>query len=79
MIRKSRKKSKCISPRRVSVIEDWYIIPKVWEAQEVIYNAHTKHGSHLKIDDTYNEVLKSGFKWEDIQGDIRDFYFKYQI
>ena len=78
--KKNRKKlSKSISPRRVSVIEDWYIIPKVWEAQEVIYNAYTKHGSHLKIDATYKEVLKSGFKWENIQWDIRDFYFKCQI
>ena len=44
-----------------------WVIPKVWEAKEIIYNAHTKHRSHLKIDSTYKEVLKSGFKWENIQ------------
>ena len=56
-----------------------YVISKVWEAQEVIYDAHTKHGSHLKLDSTYTEVLKSGFKWENIQVDISHFYFKCKI
>ena len=33
-----------------SGIEDWYIIPEVWKAQEIINEAHTKQGSHLKVD-----------------------------
>ena len=40
---------------------------------------HTKHGSHLKINITNKEDLKSGFIWENIQVDICDFYFKSQI
>ena len=71
--------SKSISFRRVSIIEDLHVILKVWEAQEVIYNACAKHESHLKIDSTYKEDLKSGFKWENIQLDIRYFYFNCQI
>ena len=31
-----------------------YYFSEVWQAQEVIYNAHTKHGSHLKVNPTFN-------------------------
>ena len=46
-----------------SGIEDWYIIHEVWKAQEVIYEAHKKHSSHLKVDPTCKEILKAGYKW----------------
>ena len=41
-----------------SGIEDWYIIPEVWKAQEImiIFEAHTKHGSHLKVEPTYKNI-----------------------
>ena len=45
-----------------SGIEDWYIIPEVWKAQEIIYEAHTKHGSHLKVETTCKEVLKTSYR-----------------
>ena len=51
----------------------------MWQAQEVIYNAHTKHGSHLKVNPTFNEILKAGYRWDNMIVDIRDFYFKCQV
>ena len=55
------------------------VIPEVWETKELIYNAHTSHGSHLKVNPTYKEVLKAGYRWDNMLNDIRDFYFKCQV
>ena len=55
-ISKQKRRSKSVSPKRKSILEDWYIIPEVWIAYEIIYEAYTKHGSHLKIDPTYREA-----------------------
>ena len=38
-----------------SGIEDLYIIPEVLKAQEIIYGAHTKHDSHLKVESKYKK------------------------
>ena len=35
-------------------------MPKVWKAQEIIYKAHTKHGSHLKVELIYRVFHKNG-------------------
>ena len=59
-----------------SGIKDWYIILEVWKAQEIIYEAHTKHGSHLKVEPTCKEILKAGYRWDNTLNNIRDFYFK---
>ena len=62
-----------------SGIEDWYIIYEVWKAQEVIYEAHTKHSSHLKVEPTCKEILKVGYRWDNMLSNIRNFYFKWQV
>ena len=54
-------------------IEDWYILPEVWQAKEIIYGTHIKHGSHLKVEPTYNEILRAGYRWYNMLIDIRDF------
>ena len=77
--KKSKRKSQNRDPNSKTVIEDWKIVPEVWQAQEAIYNAHTKHDSHLKVDPTYKEVLKAGYRWNNMLVDIRDFYFKWQV
>ena len=64
--------SKSILLRRVSIIEDWYVFPKVGKRKK-LFTMHTQYGSYLKINSTYKDILKSGFKWENIQVDIRDF------
>ena len=40
-ISKQKRRSKSVSPKRKSIIEDWYIIPEVWRAYEIIYEVHT--------------------------------------
>ena len=53
-----------------SGIKDWYIIPEVWKAQKIIYEAQTKHGSHLKVDPTYKEILKAGYRCDNMLSNI---------
>ena len=62
-----------------SGIEDLYIIPEVLKEQEIIYEAHTKHDSHLKVESTYKEILKAGYRWDNMLSNMRDFYFKWQV
>ena len=79
IFKKLKRNSRSQSSKRKTVLEDWYIIPEVSEAKELIYNAHTSHGSHLKVDPTYKEVLKSWYRWDNMLNNIRDFYFKCQV
>ena len=61
---KERKKwrSRSVSSNRKNRIEGWYILPEVWQAKEIIYDAHIKHDSHLKVESTYNEILRAGYR-----------------
>ena len=43
-------------------IEDRYILQEVWQAKDIIYDANIKHDFHLKTESTYNEVLRVGYK-----------------
>ena len=51
-----KRRSRSVSSNIKNSIEDWYILPEVWQAKEIIYDAHIKHGSHLKVELTYNEI-----------------------
>ena len=53
--------------------EEWYIIPRELEAEEIIYQNHIKHGSHLKVNPTLKEIKKSAYDWNSIENDIREF------
>ena len=57
--------------------EEWYIILRELEAEEIIYQNNIKHGSHLKVNPTLKEIKKSGYDWYNIKKDIGEFYFKY--
>ena len=36
--------------------EEWYIIPRELEAEEIIYQNNIKHGYHLKVNPTENRL-----------------------
>ena len=61
----------------MSLNEEWYIIPRELEGEEIIYQNHIKHGSHLKVKPTLKGIKKSTYDWNNIEKDIREFYFKY--
>ena len=60
----------------MSLNEEWYIISWELEAEEIIYQNHIKHGSHLKVTPTLKEIKKSAYDWNNIKKDIREFYCK---
>ena len=60
----------------MTVNEEWFIIPRELETEEIIYQNHIKHGSHLKVNSTLKEIKKSTYDWNNIKKDIREFYFK---
>ena len=41
-----------------------------------IYQNHIKHGSHLKVKPTLKEIKKTAYDFNNIEKDIREFYFK---
>ena len=59
----------------MTVKEECYIIPRELEAEEIIYQNHIKHESHLKVNLTLKEIKKSAYDWNNIEKDIREFYF----
>ena len=69
--------SKSNLPQRKMILnEEWYIIPRELEEEEIIYQNHIKHGSHLKVNPILNEIKKYRYYWNNIEKDIREFYFK---
>ena len=59
--------------------EEWYIIPRELEEEGMIYQNYIKQGSHLKGSPTLKEIKKFAYDWNNIEKDIRKFYFKYPI
>ena len=60
----------------MTVNDEWCIIPRELEAEEIIYQNHIKHGPHLKLNPTLKEIKKFAYDWSNIEKDIRNFYFK---
>ena len=56
--------------------KEWYIILPELEAEEIIHQNHIKHGFHLKVNPTLKEIKKFAYNWNNIEKDIREFYFK---
>ena len=46
------------------------------ESEEIIYQNHIKHNSHLKVTPALKEINKSAYDWNNIEKDFREFYFK---
>ena len=50
--------SKSNSPqRKMSLNEEWYIIPRELETEEIIHQNHIKYGPHLKVNPTLKEII----------------------
>ena len=59
----------------MTVNEEWYIIPRELEAEEIIYQNHIKHGPS-KINPTLKEIKKFAYDQNNIEKDIKKNYFK---
>ena len=63
----------------MSLNEEWYIIQRELEEEEIIHQNHIKHGPHLKVNPTLKDIKKFAYNWNNIEKDIRIFYFKCHI
>ena len=59
--------------------ELWFKIPREYKKNDIIFKAHTTGGSHLAVKRTLEEMMKLGFRWEGIEKDVREFFFKWEV
>ena len=57
----------------------WYIHPRKLQAQDIIFLAHVSVGTHLSIKRTTEQVLESGYKWENMDSDISEMISRREI
>ena len=60
-------------------LSEWLIIPFKWQVPIIIYECHTKAGSYLRIKPTQNEIINSGYKWDSMYANVREFVMKCRI
>ena len=78
--KRNKRISKSNSPqRKMTLNEEWYIILRELEAEEIIYQNQIKHVPHLKVNPTLKDIKKFAYNWSNIEKDIRKFYFKCPI
>ena len=63
----------------ITNLSEWLIIPFEWQVPIIINECHTKAGSHLRIKPTQDEIINSGYKWDSIYANVREFVMKCQI
>ena len=63
----------------ITNLSEWLIIPFEWQEPIIIYECHIKAGNHLRIKPTQNEIINSGYKWNNMYADVREFVMKCQI
>ena len=59
--------------------ELWFEIPREYKKNDIIFKAHTSGGSHLAVKRTLEEIMKLGYRWEGIEKDVREFFFKWEV
>ena len=57
--------------------ELWFEIPREFKKNDNIFKAHTIGCSHLAVKRTLEEIMKLGYRWEGIEKDVKEFFFKW--
>ena len=65
--------------KTITNLSEWLIIPFEWQVPIIIYECHIKAGSHLRINPTQDKIINSGYKWDSMYADVREFVMKCQI
>ena len=74
-----KRRSNSFVDKDLESLGEWLIVPFEWQIPIIIYDCHTKQGSHLKIEPTWEEIKASGFKWDCMYSDVRTFWHKWEI
>ena len=70
----TRRRSKSVDEADSNKLNEWLIVPYEWQIPIILYNSHTKSGSHLRIQPTQAAITDEGYKWDSMYPDIRDFF-----
>ena len=54
-------------------------ISREYKKNDIIFKAHTTGGSHLAVKRTLEEIMRLGYKWEGIEKDVWEFFFKWEV
>ena len=66
--------------KKKNLIENkWYLHPGKLQAQEIIFLANVSVGSHLSIKRTTEQLLESGYRWENMDSDISEMISRCEI
>ena len=76
--KKSKYKKDEISNNQIKWDDNWKIIPRWWEVNEIIYKAHINPGFNLKIEPTCRKIEEIGYKWTSIENSVRNYYFEWE-
>ena len=50
-----------------------------FENREIMLKAHTDSESHLTIQRTIQRIVKIGYKWDKIENDVRQMFYKWEF
>ena len=70
----TRRRSKSVDQSDSNKLNEWLIVSYEWQIPIILYNSHTKSGSHLRIQPTQAAIIDEGYKWDSMYPDIRDFF-----
>ena len=59
--------------------ELWFEMHRLYKNNDFIFKAQTTGGSHLAVKRTLEEIMKLGYRWEGIEKDVREFFFKWEV
>ena len=63
----------------IDITDDYKIIPREWEVNEIIFKAYSSHGIHLKTKPTCNQIEENRYKWSNIEKSVIKFYFNCEV
>ena len=63
----------------IDIHDYWKIITREWEVNEIIFKAHSSPGFHLKTKPTCKQIEENGYKWNNIEKSVIEFYFNCEV
>ena len=63
----------------IDITDYWRIIPREWEVNEFIFKVHSSPSFHLKTKPTCKQIEENGYKWNNIEKSVREFYLNCEV
>ena len=63
----------------IDITDYWKIIPREWEVNEISFKAYSSPGFHIKTKPTCKQIEENGYKWNNMEKSVREFYFNCEV